>query len=95
MTKLLIKAIIEKICGNYSMKSIAKDFGISSCTVARIFDFLSYKPDAFPKVLSINEFKETTEKGKYHCRLVDPIKSNVIDFVYSGNFAEAKRKLSK
>jgi transposase len=36
-------------------------------------------------VLSIDEFKGTTDKGKYHCILVDPVNSKVLDVLDSRN----------
>lgn len=86
MTHRLIEAIIEKLRTNYSMTSIAKDFGISSSTVARIFDYISYSINELPEVISIDEFKGTTDKGKYHCILVDPVKSVVLDILDQRNF---------
>jgi len=57
------------------------NLGISTCTITRIFDLVSYKLNDLPEVLSIDEFKGTTDKGKYHCILVDPIKSKVLDIL--------------
>jgi len=51
------------------MKSIANEYGLSVCNVNRIFDCLSYKLTGLPMVLSTDEFKGTTNKGKYHCIL--------------------------
>lgn len=81
MTRRLIEAIIDRLRSNFSMYSIAKDFGLSTCTITRIFDFVSYKLTDLPEVLSLDEFKGTTDKGKYHCILVDPIKSRVLDIL--------------
>lgn len=86
MTFRLIEAIVERLRTNYSMTSIAKDFGISSSTVARIFDYISYSLNKLPEVVSIDEFKGTTDKGKYHCILVDPVKSVVLDILDQRNF---------
>jgi len=83
ITKRLTEAIIEKMRTNYSMQSIAKECGLSPCTITRIFDYLSYKLEQLPEVLSIDEFKGTTDKGKYHCILVDPVKSKVLDILDS------------
>lgn len=83
MTFRLIETIVERLRTNYSMSSIAKDYGVSSCTITRIFDCLSYKPTKLPEVFSIDEFKGTTDRGKYHCILVDPIKSIVLDVLDS------------
>lgn len=79
MTGRLIATVVERLRSNFSMASIARDFGVSTCTVTRIFDLVSYKLNDLPEVLSIDEFKGTTDKGKYHCILVDPIQSKVLD----------------
>ncbi|MGI6554271.1 MAG: ISL3 family transposase [Bacillota bacterium] len=81
MTPRLVEAIIDRLRTNFSMCSIAKDFGVSACTITRIFDYVSYKVTHLPEVLSIDEFKGTTEKGKYHCVLVDPVQSKVLDII--------------
>lgn len=83
MTFRLIEAIVEKLRTNYSMSSIAKDYCVSPCTVTRIFDYVSYNLNNLPEVLSIDEFKGTTDKGKYHCVLVDPVNSKVLDILDS------------
>jgi len=85
MTLRLIEAVVDKLRTNYSMSSIAKDYNISPCTVTRIFDCVSYNLKKLPEVLSIDEFKGTTEKGKYHCVLVDPVNSKVLDILDSRN----------
>jgi len=81
MTRRLIEVVLERLRSNFSMSSIAKDFGLSTCTITRIFDYVSYKLTDLPEVLSVDEFKGTTDKGKYHCILVDPIKSKVLDIL--------------
>jgi len=83
MTFRLIETIVERLRTNYSMRSIARDYGLSPCTITRIFDCLSYSLSKLPEVFSIDEFKGTTDKGKYHCILVDPIKSVVLDVLDS------------
>lgn len=83
MSKRLIEAVVHQLRNNYSMKSVAQFYGLVPCTVARIFDYVCYQLNQLPEVLSIDEFKGTTDKGKYHCILVDPIHSQVLDILGS------------
>ncbi|CCO07916.1 ISL3 family transposase [Desulforamulus hydrothermalis] len=83
MTKRLIMAVVDRLRSNSSMCSVADDFSLSPCTITRIFDYLSYSLKELPTVLSIDEFKGTTDKGKYHCILADPISSKVLDILES------------
>ena len=72
MTKRFINLIIEKTRELRSFKSIAKELGVSSATIIRIFDYVSYAEDLLGKVLCIDEFKGNLGKEKYQAVLVNP-----------------------
>jgi len=79
MALRLIEAVLVRLRSDFGVVSIVKDFALSTGTITCIFVLVSFKLNDLPKVLSIDEFKGTTDKGKYHCILVDPINSKVLD----------------
>jgi len=69
-----------------SQTDIARELGISPSTVGRWLKLLdSGKPDKLPKVLSIDEFRGNTERGKFQCILTAPKEKAVLDILPTRN----------
>lgn len=81
MSTRLIGFIIDRLRENYSMKSVARECRLSISTVIRVFDLISYTNKELPSVISIDEFKGTTDKGKYQCIIADPVNKRVLDIL--------------
>ena len=81
MTSRLIFYILSHLTSTSSFKSVAQHVNLSSSTITRIFDKLSYTPSALPKVLAIDEFKGNTNHEKYQCIITDPENHKVIDIL--------------
>ena len=71
-----------------SITSVAKACNISTATVNRILDTISYGRPNIPTVISIDEFKGNAGGQKYQCILVDPIKHSVLDILPSRSQAQ-------
>lgn len=78
-TTRLTMYIIDKLRGERSFTSLAKDVQLSTPTAIRIFDMVSYPKAKLPEVLSIDEFKGNTSGEKYQCILTDPANRVVLD----------------
>lgn len=72
MTTLLSLYILSQLASTVSFKSIAQQVNLSSSTVSRIFDKLSYSATSLPKVLAIDAFKGNTGHKKYQCIITNP-----------------------
>ena len=66
-----------------SISSVAKMCNVSTATVNRILDTISFGKPKIPQVLSIDEFKGNADGQKYQCILVDPLKHSVLDILPS------------
>ena len=66
-----------------SITSVAKMCNVSTATVNRILDTISYSRPDIPPAISIDEFKGNAGGQKYQCILVDPIKHSVLDILPS------------
>ena len=66
-----------------SVTSVAKICNVSTATVNRILDTISYVRPDIPPAISIDEFKGNAGGQKYQCILVDPIKHSVLDILPS------------
>ena len=81
-TRRLSFKVIDSLRSTHCMKSVATQFNISTSTVARLIDTLSYgAPCSLPTVLAIDEFKGDTDAGKYQCILVNPNKHQIFDIL--------------
>ncbi|SHH25084.1 Transposase [Caloranaerobacter azorensis DSM 13643] len=87
MTSRLVCSIIKELEQNYSMKSVAKRLNVSTNTVQRVFDYVSYSLNNLPEAISIDEFKGNSDGVKYHCSIVDPINHKVLDIVKDRKFS--------
>lgn len=64
-----------------SISSIAEQANVSTSTVNRILDTISFPKPSLPRALSIDEFKGNAATGKYQCILVNPVKHQVLDIL--------------
>ena len=62
-----------------NISTIAARANISTFTVNRILDTVSFPKPKLPRALSIDELKGNASIGKYQCILVDPIIHSVLD----------------
>lgn len=83
ITSRFFAAIINKLYSNRSLKSIAKEYNVSSNTVFRMLKLLSPAPTpaSLPETLSIDEFKGNTDGEKYNCILTDPKNHKIVDIL--------------
>ncbi len=81
MTSRLILYVLSQLASTSSFKSVAQHVNLSTSTVVRIFDKLSYSPSSLPKVLAIDEFKGNTNHEKYQCIITDPENHRFLDIL--------------
>lgn len=80
-TSRLTAFIADSFHKTTSISSIAECANVSSATVNRILDTISFSKATLPRALSIDEFKGNASTGKYQCILVDPLKHRVLDIL--------------
>lgn len=74
----VLNALREKI----SFKDVGRQFGISSASVFRIFEYIAETtPISLPDVLGIDEFKGNTDREKYQAILTNIKERKVIDIL--------------
>ena len=82
ITNRLTACCLLQLQHKYSQKEIALDLGISPSTVGRWLKLLGFaKPNSLPTVLSIDEFRGNTDRGKFQCILTAPAKKAVVDIL--------------
>ncbi len=82
ITKRLLLDIFKKLETEYSFTSVAKMSNISTTTVIRYFDLISYSaPKKLPDVIAIDEFKGNTGKEKYQAIITDPENGVILDIL--------------
>ena len=82
-TSRMTAFIADALHNTCSITSIAKMCNVSTATVNRILDTISFSRPGIPTALSIDEFKGNAGGQKYQCILVDPIKHSVLDILPS------------
>jgi len=73
--------MLKELQSTHSIVSVAARCNVSPYTVSRVFDFISPGKPTLPDVLSIDEFKDNAETGKYQCILTDPKNHKVLDIL--------------
>ena len=63
------------------MKTVSEQANVSTATVGRILDSITYGRAKLGETLSIDEFKGNASFEKYQCILVDPVKHRVLDIL--------------
>ena len=80
-TSRLTAFIASELHSTASISSVSERAGVSTSTVGRILDTISFDRRTFGDVLSIDEFKGNAQAEKYQCILVDPVKHKVLDIL--------------
>lgn len=80
-TSRLTAYIIDKLRNEISFTYVGKEVDLSTTTIMRVFDLVSYAPKQLPTTLSIDEFKGNTNKEKYQCIITDPVNKIVLDIL--------------
>ena len=80
-TSRLTAYIIDKLRNEVSFTYVGKEVDLSTTTVMRVFDLVSYAQKQLPTTLSIDEFKGNTNKEKYQCIITDPVNKVVLDIL--------------
>lgn len=81
MTKRIPAAIVQDLRQVVSYSGVAARYGVSTTTVLRIFDQISYPPAKIQEAISIDEFKGNTGGEKYNVILADPQNKVVLDIL--------------
>ena len=87
-TSRLTAFIAAALHDSQPISSIAKTCNVSTATVNRILDTISFDRPRLPRAISIDEFKGNADGQKYQCILVDPIKHSVLDILPSRSQAQ-------
>jgi len=82
-TSRLTVFIADALHDTGSISSIAQKCNVSSATVNRILDTISFQRPSLSQSISIDEFKGNAGGEKYQCILVDPEKRSVLDILPS------------
>ena len=80
-TSRLTAFIASCLHSSQSIKETARQTNVSTATVGRVLDTISYSRRKFSTTLSIDEFRGNASTGKFQCILVDPIKHKVLDIL--------------
>lgn len=89
------KQVIDKLRDVRSMSSVAKEFNISTSTVMRYFDLVSYpKLSTAPDVLGIDEFKGNTGGFAYNLIITNPKEHCVLDILKTRDLEYLKTYLT-
>ena len=80
-TSRLTSFIARALHSSRSITEIAKETNVSTATVGRIFDRISYPREKFSSAISIDEFRGNASGEKFQCILVDPIKHKILDIL--------------
>lgn len=85
MSLRLIMLVLEMLKSTVSFTYVAKEVGLSTSTVIRIFDTVGVQAPKLTEVVSIDEFKGNTGGEKYNCIITDPVNHKVLDILPSRN----------
>lgn len=97
-TKRLTMKTVDLLRDTVSIKKVADLTNLSTNTVSRILDTISYSCPKLGDSISIDEFKGNAETGKYQCILVDPRKRSILDILPNrtqSHLSEYFRKLKR
>ena len=82
LTNRLASYCLAQLHRKCPQSEIAKEAGVSPSTIGRWMNMLSYgKPKSLPKVLSIDEFRGNTDRGKFQCILTAPESRAIFDIL--------------
>ena len=97
-TTRLTSFVLDRLRDERSFTSVAKEVNLSTSTVIRRFDLVSYPKAKLSEALSIDEFKGNTDGEKYQCILTDPLNKTVLDILperYSHYLAQYFKRFPK
>lgn len=80
-TSRLTAFIASALHATVSIKDISRQVNVSTATVGRILDSISYGRAKLGEAVSIDEFKGNAASEKYQCILVDPTKHRILDIL--------------
>lgn len=84
MTTIAAQGCLAQLRENHSMASISRCNGVSKSSIYRMFNKHIKVPHRFyvlSSVISIDEFRATTDKGTYAFHITDPIEGKTLDIV--------------
>ena len=82
LTNRLAAYCLSQLHRKSPQNEIARDLGVSASTVGRLLNLVSFgKPHLLPKVLSIDEFKGDTDRGKFQCIITAPSEKVIVDIL--------------
>lgn len=95
ITSRVAALALNELSEKRSQKDVARALNVSASTIGRWLKCVNYsKPKSLPAVLSIDEFKGNTDRGKYQCILTSPVNKSVVDILptyYSSSIYEYLR----
>lgn len=94
-TMRVTESIINSLRRSVPYSQVAKEHNVSTTTVLRIFDSVSYSSKPLPKVLLIDEFRGNAGKEKFQCILMDGETKEIIDILPSRKYADLCQYFSK
>ncbi len=77
----LTQSIANQLRDSLSLKYVAKRSNVSTNTVSRILDTISYSCPSLKDTIAIDEFKGNADTGKYQCILVNPKQHTIMDIL--------------
>lgn len=80
-TSRLTKFIASALHSTTSIKLISEQTNISTATIGRILDYITYGRAKLGEAVSIDEFRGNAGGEKYQCILVDPLQHRVLDIL--------------
>ena len=80
-TSRLTAFIASALHATVSIKDISRQVNVSTATVGRILDSISYGRAKLGEAVSIDEVKGNAASEKYQCILVDPTKHRILDIL--------------
>ncbi len=82
ITNRLTALCLKELSAKRSQADIAKSLGISPSTVGRWLKLLGFSaPSRLPSVLSIDEFRGNTDRGKFQCIITAPKEKAIVDIL--------------
>ena len=81
MSQRVYLNILKELTESVTFKCVAKRFGVSTNTVARVCDMLNYTLYKLPETISIDEFKGNSGGNKYQCILTNPTNHKLLDIL--------------
>lgn len=77
----LTHSIANQLRDSVSLKYVAKRMNVSTNTISRILDTISYSCPSLKDSIAIDEFKGNADTGKYQCILVNPKQHTIMDIL--------------